>query len=162
MLLHVSDHIRGRVDEVPGCSYVATEFVCAWYLPVLPRRSLLFFADPDAVGGLATVPVRLSLKSILSAYARPFFIFLAGVMAALPLQMLVDSRVKADVLIPFLLHSGALLAVPCLVLFAMRRGSMASPRRRSRLAEVEGLPPAVVMMLREGLEDSIDVSCDAQ
>lgn len=146
------------MDVVPACCHVATEFVCVWFLPVLPRRSLLFFADPEAVGGEAAIPVRLSLKSLLFAYARPILIFWAGVAATFPFVMFFNSLVKPGKHLEFLLFAAAFFAVPCLALVAMRQAAVASPRRRSRMAEIDGLPPPVVANLRRGLAQSMDVT----
>lgn len=154
MHLHVSDHIRGRVDIVPGCCYVATEFVCVWFFPILPRRSLLFFADPDDFTTEIAIPVRLSIKSLLFAYIKPILILWAVFAVAFPFTMFFDSLVKPDIMLEFVLVAAAFLAVPCLALFALRRASLASPRRRATLAKIEGLPPEVVMKLRSGLAET--------
>lgn len=150
MLIHISDHVRGRVDIVPGCCYVATEFVCAWFLPVLPRRSLLFCEDPDLEGGEMVLPVSFSLKSILYAYARPFFVFWVIVAATFPfiITMEPNALVKSGKQFEFLLFAAVFFAIPCLALLILWWTSVASPRRRARLAEIKGLPAFVVARLR--------------
>lgn len=156
MILHVSDEIRGRVDVVPGVCHVATEFVCVWFLPVLPRRSLLFYAAPEAPAGVAAVPVRLSAKSILFAYARPFFIIWATLAGAFPFVIILNSLVKPGKLLEFLPVAALFAAPPWLLPYAMRRASVASPRRCLLMAEIEGLPPDVAMRLRRSPAEPSD------
>ena len=83
-MYYVSDRFCGRVDVVPGLCYVETEFVCVWWFPILPRRSVLFVQNEYSVNGWQTFPIRLSLKSVFAGYCWPICTIWAlfGVFAA--------------------------------------------------------------------------------
>ncbi len=147
--MHVSDHFWGRVDVVPGVCHIATEFVCVWFLPVLPRRSVLFYREGLLLEGWGTRSVRLSLRSVLVGYAWPFFLFLLGVGASFPFAL--AGQVKPDNQTSFLLVSAAFLGIPCLAVALLWKLRTASPMRRQYLAGLKGLPPHVAESIREGI-----------
>lgn len=59
----------GRVDEVPGVCYIATQFFHVWYIPLIPLSSMLVVDDsnPDSLRG---TNIAMSGKSVLAAYLR--------------------------------------------------------------------------------------------
>jgi hypothetical protein len=153
VILAVSDNFYGRVDVVPGCCYLATEFVCVWFVPILPRRSMLFFEDSSGEGGVAAVPIRFSLKSAVVGYIRVFLLFFMMAGVAIPLNMMTDA--KPGMLPALGLSAAVVFLVASSCLFMLWRISFASPQRRHRLSEVAGLPPRIVEILRSKSPDEV-------
>lgn len=156
MYVHVSDHWYGRIHVIPHHCYVATEFVCAWWLPVLPRRSMLFYQENSepAVAQL-TFPIRLSVRSILIAYLKPICVFWAGF--AILMSCLHGPKVKPDQALRFWLSDIAFFMVSCLVLLLLKKVAWASAAYRKRLAGSDGLPPHLVAIL---VQDEDDPMCE--
>lgn len=83
MIFVFGRRVLGRVAEVDG-SYVVTEFAHLNFVPLIPIRSHLVFEED---GVERSVPIRLHLGSVVSAYARTvavvaaFASFVAGVAA---------------------------------------------------------------------------------
>ncbi|GAC1318090.1 MAG: hypothetical protein NVSMB14_16110 [Isosphaeraceae bacterium] len=150
-MILISDLFLGKVDVVPGCCHVATEFVCAWFMPILPRRSMLFFKDPSRPDAEVVLPVRLSFKSIVMAYLRAILViwFLFGIiMLCVVVTESKAPRFNLNMLrVAFLMLIFA--ATPCLFWNVSRRLSLASYNRRERLSMTPGLPAEVVEKLLE-------------
>src|SRR6266853_2921918 len=89
MHLHVSDCRYGRVDVVPGECHVETEFVCAFWVPVLPRYSYLAGQQAGPVGREG-IRLPLCWKSVLFAYIRVLCV--ATILAACMAMLSVDNR----------------------------------------------------------------------
>ena len=153
MIVYVSDRFLGKVDVVPDCCYVATEFVCGWFIPVLPRRSMLFFEDPSMPGVEVGLPVRFSLKSILTAYLRMmlvFGIFIGATRLVVAfLTIFRITRLITDDLPKAILLRFVFLTAMCLFWYVSRRLSLASYNRRERLSKIPELPPEIVKKLLE-------------
>jgi hypothetical protein len=152
-MLHVSDHFYGRLDVIPGRAYIATEFVCALFIPVLPRRSMLFFANPAVERGTSAVSIRLSLRSIFVAYARMILLFLLLVGVGGFFEMF--PHIKPDQMVRFVLLMTALVPGSCLGLYILWRLSFVSSRYRQRLSDVSGLPADIVAQLRSKDRDEL-------
>ena len=147
MLVYISDQWYGRLTVVPGLCHVKTAFVCAWWFPVLPRRSMLFFRDPLVPGQEAALPVRLSLRSVLLAYAKPICTVWAGF--ALLFAVVMGPRVPPDKALSFGLFLGVFTGIPCLLLLLAWKPAKVSAAYKVRLARKKNLPPHVLAALRE-------------
>jgi hypothetical protein len=67
--------LYGKVDEVPGVCWVATQFFHLWFIPLVPMGSQAVF---DQSGdGWQGAPIGLSGKSVLVTYARAALVLLA-------------------------------------------------------------------------------------
>ena len=143
MHLHLSDEFRGRVDVVPGCCHVATEFVCVWFFPILPRRSILFFRAAPVSHGWSTLPVRLSWRSVVVTYLRTA---LWGLVLVSGSALVEGSRKELPQIAPL---ACSVAGAAGLLLFLLGRLTLASYSRRERLAETDGLPPDVAALLRD-------------
>lgn len=126
----------GKVDEVPGYFFVATDFFHIWYLPLIPLGSHLVFGEGDE--GWQGVPVRLSLKSVAVAWLRGFAIAGAVVFAIVGL-------VQGG------WNDSLLRALGCAALFAVLKlykgFRKATYERAVELAEQANLPPGIRVMV---------------
>jgi hypothetical protein len=79
MIFFFGLRLFGRVDEVPGRFYVATEFYHVQFLPVVPMQTYLVLRqDADGWEG---VKIPLCRKSLAVAWLRAAALVLAGVAA---------------------------------------------------------------------------------
>ncbi len=150
MGVRISDEWYGRVTLIPGYCHVMTEFVCVWWFPVLPRRSMLFFRDRCTSGPEASAPIALSFKSVLLAHSKAFFALWmgVGVCCAVPLIPLA----KPGQALTVGLVVTAFIAAPCLLWLLLRRTfGVASSAYKRRLAAMEWLPPHLIGMLQQTL-----------
>jgi hypothetical protein len=130
--------LYGKVDQVPGLFYLATEFVHVQFVPIGPTRSYLILEGADRGARIG-----LSGKSILFAYIRAFLVIVGGSVLAIGIiggiHCLGDKAMRAEGLGMVL----ALFAVGgvCLLLFFLSyRLSRPSPLRAYRLAIAAKLP----------------------
>lgn len=78
-MLLLGTELYGRVDRVPGVAYVVTRFVVWNRLPLFPIGGYLVVEGTEREdGGLRGWPIRLSLKSVLAGYVRPWCLALAA------------------------------------------------------------------------------------
>src|SRR5258706_11011021 len=68
MITVYGSRLYGKVDQVPGEFYVATEFFHSNFITVWPQRSWLIFHE--AKEGWYGVRIPMSLKSVAVAYLR--------------------------------------------------------------------------------------------
>jgi hypothetical protein len=79
MVIVWGSRLYGKVDVVPGLFHVATRFGHVYYLPLIPLQSFVVLGQHgDEFRG---VPIRLSGKSIVMAWARAFLILVALISA---------------------------------------------------------------------------------
>jgi hypothetical protein len=68
MIIVYGHRMYGRIDQC-GTSFVGTQFVHIWYLPLIPTGSSLVLAsNPD--GSYRGIPVGISGRSVLAGYSR--------------------------------------------------------------------------------------------
>ena len=67
----------GKVDQVPGVLYVATQFFHLYFIPVAPVDSFIIIEGSEGKDGFKGVKTRLSAKSIVATYCRTL-LFLGG------------------------------------------------------------------------------------
>jgi hypothetical protein len=91
--------LMGRCDVVPGLFHVETKFGHIYYLPLIPTASWLVLSKSGK--GFRGVPIPLSVKSILLAWARAAF-FLAGLIFALIALMMALDKHAENWLLPAL------------------------------------------------------------
>jgi hypothetical protein len=128
----------GRVDRVPGLFHVATQFLHVYWMPILPKRSMLVLEMPSGEGRAVLLP--LSWKSILLAWGR-FLIMIAGCVV-LPFGIGVNlpdlpdrwARVAAIMMLSMPIMSMVLIGVS----YALTR---AKASRAIELARIAGIPP---------------------
>jgi hypothetical protein len=68
------DDYWGKVDWVPGLFYVKTRFLHIWWLPMVPRESILFFDENPAPPSPRGVPISLRWKSIGLTWLHTFLL----------------------------------------------------------------------------------------
>ncbi len=137
MVFHVSTHFRGKVDIVPGCCCVKSEFICINFFPVWPRRSFLFY-ELDGEKKQYALPVSLSYHSVTTAYLKSVFYIALFFAIFIPLVMM--DLVHQKETTSFALLAGGAIAVPTVGLLLLHWFSFASDDRKAVLAEVPGLP----------------------
>src|SRR5688572_6535514 len=100
----------GRVDEVPGLFYVATQFFHIYYLPLVPMGSRLVLAS-DSKNPLV-MPIAFSFKSLAIAWLRAFMAFLVLLFGCLALVIALESHpVRRAGWWPFALAAAAVALV---------------------------------------------------
>lgn len=67
----------GRVDQVKGLFHVATQFGHIFFVPLIPMTSYIVFDGTESLEKFRGIEIKMSLKSVLAAYARAFFILAA-------------------------------------------------------------------------------------
>lgn len=161
--IHIGTDLYGKTDQVPGLFYVATNFVHAMFVPIIPLRSYIV---PDAKGAGKTgktvpvgrgpvlhdkVPIPMSVKSVLAAWLRGGLAIL-GVMClvhGVPLMIRClqhDPGVRAErAAAPWLILMMAMLAY-----WLTYRLSYASYSRALELADRLGWPPEVIETVCKG------------
>lgn len=72
MVLIWGSSLYGKVDEVPGLGYVATQFGHLYYLPLIPMGSYIVLNEENGLGGSEWQGTSIGLngKSILIGYLR--------------------------------------------------------------------------------------------
>lgn len=60
--------LYGKVDKVPGVGHVATNFGHLYYFPLIPTQSHFVISEDSS--GYQSVPISMSLKSVLMAWFR--------------------------------------------------------------------------------------------
>jgi hypothetical protein len=108
---------------------------------------MLFYRDGSAPSGEAAVPVPLSLRSVVLAYANPICTLWAGFGVVFAVVMI--PLIKPGKELPFGLFVGAFTLVPCLLLIVLRKASRTSAAYNEHLVEIEGLPPHLVAALHQ-------------
>lgn len=128
----------GKCDQVEGVGYVGTMFVYAFYLPIVPLRSM--FVTSRNAGTYCGHDVPLSVKSIAMAYVRAAmwtFVIAVGFVAAVSLQYVLGLHDPKDVPMTTytLIFAGTALAtlVSAAALWLSYRLTHASPERREAL-----------------------------
>lgn len=82
MIIVWGTKLYGKVDEIEGVGYVATQFGHLFWLPLIPFQS--FFVTRDGKHDFDGVPIGLNLKSVLAGYGRVFSVlFILGGLGAL-------------------------------------------------------------------------------
>jgi hypothetical protein len=137
----------GRVDETRA-GYVVTRFFHIWFVPLVPLSSWF-------VSAAGTVPIPLSLRSLIAAYARGFAVVLSlGCTAGLiymafelfgDLQIylrggtaVTEAEIVESVVLVAALAVGALGGV--VIYFATRWFRKASAARCAELARITRMP----------------------
>jgi hypothetical protein len=126
--------LMGKCDVVPGLFHTATKFGHIYYLPLIPTATYVVMQQSGK--SFKGVPVPLSLKSILLAWARAALLVGGVVMACTALVVGLDKHPQNWVL-PAV---GAVLClVACGVLSFARFATQASFERACQLAKELGL-----------------------
>ena len=149
MVIVWGSRLYGKVDAVPGFFHVATRFGHVYYLPLIPLQSFVVLGQHgDQFRG---IPIRLSGKSVLMAWARAFLLIAACVSAIIALVNMQDRDWT---------HWGypAVVAVAAAVLFGMsmwhRSATRASFVRACALGQQIGLIDAGMAELHKCFGDT--------
>lgn len=149
-MIHGGLRYYGVVDQAKGGAFVATRFVHLWYFPLLPIQSMIGRdgEDPNQASWVG-VPIALSIKSVLFAWARAvlaFWVIMSLMLALVPANELLRKKARkparALVAIVICLGAGS-------VGYAVRRATFwlggANDRRAAHLtALLDGPPPMPV------------------
>lgn len=135
----------GKVDQVPGLFYVATEFFDISFVPLIPLRSFVIPYGKSRHGDSGgRVPIELSVKSIIFAWVRlgiaVFGLFGAAIAAGAlerAIRPLAGRQRYWLIFAAFTVHAVLML----ILFFASYRFSRARPRRAIELAQRIGIPP---------------------
>jgi hypothetical protein len=157
----VGTHNYGKVDHVPGAFYVATQFFHINFVPVLPLTTYVILDGSEAFLGLGAFrgkKIRMSLKSVLTAYSRATLLIsvaVTGVIAAIEffggfpmsdMEKLLGSAVLASV------------SLACGVMYWLtHRMSRASEGRALELADELGLSRALVLKCLGSTGNAADI-----
>jgi hypothetical protein len=117
--VHVGTAAYGKCDVVPGIFHVATRFLHVYFIPCIPKQSNLYVRR-----GVSTfeVPIRLSWKSVLLAWART-----ATLVAAVAEAFFLEYDFLERGIPLAALHTRLTLAIASALLFTIL---MLLPRRR--------------------------------
>ncbi len=77
MIFYAGTRLGGRVEAHRG-TFVVTEFMHLYYLPILATRSYLVLETRSGTGGGRRVPIKLHRTSIVAGYLRTWAVFGAG------------------------------------------------------------------------------------
>ena len=89
MVIVWGSRLYGKVDVVPGLFHVATKFGHLWYIPLIPMGSCVVLSQDGS--GWRGVPISLSLKSVLMAWAR-IGLFIMALIASMTVVMIAGDR----------------------------------------------------------------------
>jgi len=138
----------GRVDNVPGILYVATQFFHLYFIPIAPLDSFIILEGTESKNGFRGVKTSFSLKSIGVTYARTVLWILG---------LLMVSQATCRVATPgaFAAHGGSLGWVGVLTLGTVLLVILVWPRRVLRatndrafeLARKVGIPEETIAAL---------------
>ena len=142
----------GRVDYVPSQFYVATIFYHLYGIPLVPLWSYIFYFGNSTLGGEVTVPVWLSVKSVLMAWARLVLTVLGGVLFITTIGALL-SLFFNQAGIRFLYGSVPTLAACVVGMRLTRVLEKASPDRAEKLAQQIGFDPDAASQIRTLVEN---------
>jgi len=144
ILIH-GTRLYGKVDQVPGLFYVATQFLYVQFVPLIPLGSYLVMDQARRRKGFSGCKIGLSGKSVLFAWGRLALLLCgaAGVIAGI--VEVVEGLDKAphrllDSLVPL-----GFAAVVFILLYCSYRFAHAGPERALRLAEKAGIPLEVIV-----------------
>jgi hypothetical protein len=143
MVIVYGSRLMGRVDRVPGLFHVATRFGHIYYLPLIPLQSFLVMAEQgDQFRG---VPIPMSGKSILFAWARAGLFLMTIVAIMVAVMALTDRHMKAA--------GPVIFAVLCAAAFALlmwfRGCTHCGYDRAEKLARAAGFTEAGIEELRQ-------------
>jgi xanthosine utilization system XapX-like protein len=159
MIYFWGQRLFGKVDQVPGCFYVATRCYHFQFLPLLPRESYLVLEGTEKNGELLGVlnpqflllgrsrtegkfrgySIPLSVKSVAFAWARVLL-----VVAALAAYVVLLFSVLENPSVLSVVGLLGFLAGFALVYWLTYPISRASPSRAWRLARMAGIPEGVL------------------
>ena len=143
MVIVYGSRLMGRVDRVPGMFHVATRFGHVYYLPLIPLQSFIVLSENgDQFQG---VPIPMSGKSILFAWARAILFLMTITSALVAVMAVTDKHMQAT--------GPVLFAVACAAAFALlmwfRGCTHAGCNRALMLAEKAGFNAAGLEQLRQ-------------
>jgi hypothetical protein len=168
----IGNALFGRVDKVAGgLFYVGTVFIHIFFIPLLPLRSFIVRRDKDVwIAGFRGVPITLSPKSVLFAWARAgaivTILFTLYPYVGLGIRLLnwreygdavwdrerrrfLDDRVhelmSGDRFYPALVG----IALALLLLWVLRAASYASAARAAELTALSGYPASQAELAAE-------------
>lgn len=135
----------GRTDKVGNLLYVGTNFIHLFFIPLIPLGSYVVRREHDEWDGFKGVRIRLSIKSILYAWARTAAIITIPVM----LYRFYDASYGVGAIGRDPMYSSSwdygpgwtgvlYIAGSLLALWLMRVTSVASNRRGIELAQMAG------------------------
>src|SRR5262245_6575288 len=75
-MLHFGHMRCGKVDQFAGLFHVVTEFFHVNFLPLVPVRSFLVAGAAPAGSPAGEMPIRISAKSVLTAWVRAALVLL--------------------------------------------------------------------------------------
>ncbi|MEI8381588.1 MAG: hypothetical protein WCJ09_15780 [Planctomycetota bacterium] len=134
MIIIWGSGLYGKVDKVPGVGHVATNFGHLYYIPLIPTQT--HFVISESSSGYQSVPIGMSMKSILMAWFRTAMVFGILMLSVTSIIMFSD-RHPADGII------NAAIAVGCLgaliASYFVRMCAHASYERAMDLADAIGL-----------------------
>jgi hypothetical protein len=143
MSIHVGTRLSGKVDQVPGLFYVATEFFHLQFIPLIPLRSHVIFDGTEKDETFSGVLITLSGKSVLFAWLRAFC-WVAGVAAGIFAVIEFCSALARNGSGPIALGLALITGVVFYVLWASYRWARARPLRALELAKLADVAPEVV------------------
>lgn len=132
MILIWGKGLYGKVDEVPGLFYVATQFGHLWYIPLVPTGSYLVLGkDGERWQG---VKVSFSFKSFAIAWLRALGILAVLVCGLMTAILATDNQPFA---VPLIVAAVALAVV--VATYVVKKITRPSYERAHALGELAGL-----------------------
>jgi hypothetical protein len=151
VIIHFGKSQFGKVDQVPGLFYVATDFFHINYIPLIPMSSYVIVEETGAV-----VPMPVSVKSVFFAYGR-IPLMVGGILSVLCAPFLAHLGLVDGEWFPLvvIVLAGMLFFVG---LYASYLFAHASPRRTLRIANHAGLSRARLVSHFAGKLGPLDLS----
>ena len=133
----------GKVDEVPGLFYVATQFVHLNYIPLGPMKSFLILAGTEKGEDFSGVKIKMSWKSVFFGYLRAALVWGIILIAIGGLAAFTKNGNQAMDVELLGIWAGVIAAMGALYWISYRL-TRAGPERALVLASEAGIAPEVV------------------
>jgi hypothetical protein len=156
-------HNFGKVDQVPGAFYVATQFFHFNSIPLLPLSTYVVLHGSECsvfgFGAFTGKKIRMSLKSVLTAYSRAALIVGVVITCAFAVVTFVDGGSKHDVELLITSAVLAFVSAACaVVIWLTYHFSKASYGRAMQLVDELGFSKAFVAKCLDPNHDIADVN----
>lgn len=142
MIIVWGSGLYGEVDAVPGIGRVKTNFGHLYYIPLIPTGSHFIFEESSS--GWHGVPIRLSFKSIFTAWLRVALGFLALMSLVVGIVGLADKQMTGGII-------GCVVAAVFVAMFIATKKmaffSQASYDRARNIAEQIGLKDEALILI---------------
>ncbi len=158
MLIVYGHRMYGRIEEI-GSSFIGTQFVHVWFLPLVPTgSSLVLSTNPD--GSFRGIPIGMSGRSVLAGYTRIWGpIALLGALALFAVNLSEASDLAEGIATVIVFGFGVALTLAACVLGwgFIGRLSADEKRRRAMYAHYTGyhVDPATMKDARQPIREHL-------